>query len=177
MTYTSLLMKLFIPTVFAMTLSFPQPVNNNTEVIVEEEQNIEVTTESTEAEKPEEEPIVIEEEVQITKTESAAVTGDCTPYTHLFEQYDWDVQTALEICKAESRGDPEAINWSDVHKNRRGEVICVSSRGLMQIGCLHPEALGYTMDDLLVPEKNIAMAYKVYQQSGNDFDPWTTYKR
>jgi hypothetical protein len=33
--------------------------------------------------------------------------------------------------------------------------------------------LGYTLDDLIDPDKNIAMAYQIYLKSG--FQPWTTY--
>jgi hypothetical protein len=83
----------------------------------------------------------------------------------------------MQICKDESQGNPENINWNDKHKDSKGNVICVSSQGLMQVGCFWPAVLGYTMDDLLVPEKNIAMAYEIYKRSNRTFNPWTTYKR
>lgn len=103
--------------------------------------------------------------------------GDCSAYALIIDQYDWATSTAMQICRDESGGNPEAINWNDVHHDRNGNVICVSSRGLFQLGCFWPRDLGYKLNDLAIPEKNIAMAYQVYVKAKNSFTPWTTYRR
>lgn len=152
-----------VTTAFATSvLAFPQPVNN-TEVI---------QVGATASIPPTPPPVAVVKKPVVQKPK-----GDCAKYQALFEQYDWSITTVMQICKDESGGNPENINWTDVHKDRNGNVICVSSRGLMQVGCFWPAALGYTMDDLLIPEKNIAMAYEVYKRSKYTFSPWTTYKR
>jgi soluble lytic murein transglycosylase-like protein len=101
------------------------------------------------------------------------VKGDCFKYADIIAKYDWPEDIAMAICSAESQGEPSAINWNDIHRDSDGNVICVSSRGLMQISCEWPKVLGYTLDDLVDPEKNIAMAYQIYLKNG--FHPWTTY--
>ena len=98
---------------------------------------------------------------------------DCSAYLPLISGYDWPIETAMQICRDESHGNPKEINWDDKHRNRAGEIICISSQGLFQVGCFWPEELGYTMDDLLIPERNVAMAYQIWAESG--FGPWTTY--
>lgn len=66
---------------------------------------------------------------------------------------------------AESRGDPNAANRTDVHRDINGAVICRGSFGLMQISCHHGE--------LFDPERNMAEAYRKYSQRG--WQPWGAY--
>jgi len=105
-------------------------------------------------------------------------TGDCSDYETLVRSYDWPADVALEICRKESEGYAEAIN-PEVHKDRQGNVICTSSRGLMQMACIHVIGSEYTLEDLLDPEVNIAIAYKLWKsktEEGKDgFCPWSTY--
>ena len=90
--------------------------------------------------------------------------GGCEKYRHIMEQYDWNVQTAMAICKLESGGNTNAANWKDSH------ATCDGSFGLFQIGCLH----GYTVEQLKDPNINIRIAYKLWKSNG--WWPWTTYK-
>src|ERR1035437_226686 len=98
---------------------------------------------------------------------------DCSAYSDLISGYDWPVRIAMQICRDESHGIPTKINWNDKHRNAKGEIICISSQGLFQVGCIWPKKFGYTLDDLLIPEKNVAIAYKIWKQGG--FEPWSTY--
>ena len=105
---------------------------------------------------------------------SNIIQEDCLKYKELIASYDWPYEIAMKVCSGESGGNPGAINWADKHKNSRGEIICVSSRGLFQIACFYPNKLGYEYDDLLIPSKNIEMAYKIWQTQG--WCPWSVYK-
>jgi hypothetical protein len=62
---------------------------------------------------------------------------------------------------AESGGNPNAVNWTDGHNG------CKGSFGLMQIACIH------NANENTTPEQNMAMAYKIYKQSG--WKPWGGY--
>lgn len=162
MTYTSLLAKMLVSVSLATAvIAVPQPVNNTEVIVVGATRDIPTSTP----------PVAV-----VRKTVSQKPKGDCEKYRPIVEQYDWDVETVMQICKDESQGNPENINWSDKHKDSKGNVICISSQGLMQVGCFWPAELGYTMEDLLIPEPNMAMAYEIYKRS-KGFTPWTTYKR
>lgn len=82
----------------------------------------------------------------------------CAQYASLFEQYNWNVHTAVAICQAESSGiasqvsDP-AINYDDV-----------SDFGLMQIHGV----------DILDPAQNIAYAY-YHKYLTQGWGAWSTY--
>lgn len=109
----------------------------------------------------------------VLKNPVAEVKENCAEYSSIIGEYKWSVEIAMQICRDESHGNPGKINWKDKHYDINGDLICVSSQGLFQVACFWPEELGYTMDDLLVPEKNIAMAYKIWSKYG--FGPWSTY--
>jgi hypothetical protein len=157
MTY-ALLMKMVASAILAASLAIPQTANSTDPVI---EYPAIVAATST--------PSKVTEGVvaKIKKIE------DCTEFPSIIKSYDWPYEVAMQICKDESHGGAQKINWNDKHYDLKGDLICVSSRGLFQIGCLWPEELGYTMEDLLVPEKNVAMAYAIWKKQG--FRPWTTY--
>lgn len=162
MTYTSLMVKLLAPIILAASifLLLPQQVSSNDTLMIKPAEVVAVTKTPVH--------VVKKPVVQIL------IKGDCTKYTDIIEKYDWPIATALNICKKESSGDPTQINWKDVHKDAKGNTICVSSRGLMQVACFWPASLGYTLADLIDPVKNIDMAYQIYVKYG--FSPWTTYK-
>ena len=159
MTFTALTAQLVVTTLAIALLGYPQTTHP---------QAMEPEVAKTVTEAP---PVELSVPLEV-KPVVATSTRDCTPYVEIFNKYDWPTSTAMEICRKESRGFSDAINWNDVHKDRLGNVICVSSRGLMQIACIHPAGLGYTLEDLVAAEKNIHMAYKIWQKSG--FCPWTT---
>lgn len=106
----------------------------------------------------------------------AASTSDCEQYRGLIEQYDWPIETAMQICRDESRGYPEAFNQRDRHYADRAhtQLICVGSGGLFQVACFWPKKLGYESGKLYDPAANIAMAYQIWKKQG--WTPWSTYK-
>lgn len=87
--------------------------------------------------------------------------GGCYQYKHLLEQYDWNVELALEVCENESGGKREAYN-GEYHD----DADCYGSVGLFQIACVH----GFTKEEMFVPEANIEYAYTLYQRRG--WQPW-----
>lgn len=165
MLYAPLAAKLALSTIaLASLLLYPAPI---------EGRDAEVKTVVAEEPKKEvEEKIVEEKKEEPINTNYGP--GDCSKYEALIRSYDWPVDTALEICRKESGGNTNAINWTDVHKDRNGNVICVTSRGLMQIACVHVIGTEYTLEDLATPETNLAIAYKIWKNGG--FHPWSTYK-
>jgi hypothetical protein len=85
----------------------------------------------------------------------------------------WDHQVVLAIAEAENRScDPNRHNLtaSETHRNYKGEVICVGSYGVLQVGCLHYRD-GEDRNDLAT---NIKVAYRVWQGAG--YTAWTQYK-
>jgi len=72
-------------------------------------------------------------------------------------KYTWDWNVAVAVAKAESNLDPEAVAVS-------GNGSC--SMGIFQINSVH----GYKPSELVDAEKNIAIAYEVYQKDG-----WTAW--
>ena|ERR1700691_4065073 len=75
------------------------------------------------------------------------------------------LQNAVAIALAESGGNPSIIG--DTNVTPGGSV------GLWQINlAAHPE---YSAADLLDPQANADAAFAVYQQSGGQFTPWTTF--
>lgn len=71
--------------------------------------------------------------------------------------YDWPCAQALRVMWCESGGEPTAYNPS-------------GASGLFQIMRRYHEdkviALGYTWDQIFIPEVNVAVAYKIYSGSG-----------
>ena len=81
----------------------------------------------------------------------------CASYAPMFAQYGWNIDIAMAICSAESKGDPTAVSPTDDY-------------GLMQIN--HGlEIYGSAIYD---PAFNIKIAYTV-KYLGNGWYPWTTY--
>lgn len=165
MTYTSLTVKLLTSIVLACSILLLLPAQASSIDAV-------IPT----VEKPKEAVVVTKPVLHVAKKsiKQPLIKGDCTKYADIIQQYDWPEATAMNICAAESSGNPLNINWDDVHRDAKGNIICTSSRGLMQVACFWPASLGYTLADLLDPAKNINMAYQIYEKYG--FKPWTTYK-
>jgi hypothetical protein len=112
------------------------------------------------------EPIPVVETVVEPPTINQAQAGvtyspnDCEQYRPILSKYNWDVNVAMAIMKAESGCRYEAFNpeW------HRG---CQGSLGLFQIACVHHDS---TFD----PEANIAAAYRIYSARGSWRD-WGAY--
>jgi hypothetical protein len=104
-------------------------------------------------------------QVQYQISPAYKVPMPCAKYIDEIEKYDWDVGTVVKIMYAESKCSTKAKNLKDSHRS------CKGSYSLMQIGCLHYK--GENKED---PNENIRIAFRVYQEAGNSFKPWSTYK-
>jgi hypothetical protein len=77
-----------------------------------------------------------------------------------------DLITAVAVALAESSGNPGVVG--DLSLTPGGSV------GLWQINLkAHPDLAGMNLTD---PQVNANAAYTVYQQAGNSFNPWSTFK-
>lgn len=88
------------------------------------------------------------------------VANGCERYRSTFEQYRWNVHTALAICEAESGGNVSALSST-------------GDRGLMQINYVHANKVDYDLSRLYNPYTNIRVAYAVYLSQG--WHGWSTY--
>ena len=89
------------------------------------------------------------------------VTG-CSAYRNLIAQYSWNVDVAIEVCNAESSGNPTNDNSGDSHPT------CMGSRGLFQIGCDSTDNYAGMFD----ASANIDQAYRLYASRG--WQPWSS---
>lgn len=86
--------------------------------------------------------------------------GNCSAYTGLLAQYNWDQRVALAVMRAESGCNPVAASPS-----------CDS--GLMQINCVHIAKVNGNLAALKDPATNIQVAYQIYAAQG--WNPWVAY--
>lgn len=86
-------------------------------------------------------------------------TGGCEAYRDLIDNYDWNVEVAMQVCSAESGGNPQASNMNDYHSF----AGCRGSHGLFQINCSH----GKVYD----PARNVQIAYQMWQ--ARKWQPWS----
>jgi hypothetical protein len=105
--------------------------------------------------------------VSVARSEATPVSSGVEQWRHLVEQYKWDVDIAMAVMSAESGGNPNAENLSDVHRDMYGNVICYGSFGLFQISC-HG---GQIFD----PTANVQAAWIKYINAGNSWSPWGAY--
>ena len=161
--------KLFILTLCVTTLIYLIPsspkVEPPTPALADAPVAVVEAPQATVAPEPVPESIpVVETVVEPTINQAqAGVTyspNDCEQYRPILSKYNWDVNVAMAIMKAESGCRHEAFNpeW------HRG---CQGSRGLFQIACVHHDS---TFD----PEANIAAAYRIYSARGSWRD-WGAY--
>ena len=96
-----------------------------------------------------------------TRTASVAVSGgDCSKWLDILDNYSWNIDVAINVCNAESGGNPSSENPHD------GHATCLGSRGLFQIGC---DSTG-NYAGMFDPSANIAQAYALYASRG--WQPW-----
>lgn len=117
---------------------------------------------------PVEQVPVVEQTINQAEANVVLNPVGCANYRHLVEQYDWDVSIAMAVMQAESGCNPGAENWSDSHGS------CSGSKGLFQLACFWPGALGYSYESLYDPASNVAMAYQIYKR-GDSWRPWGAY--
>lgn len=96
----------------------------------------------------------------VTPKPHKQVANGCERYKSVFEQYQWNVHTALAICQAESGGNVYALSPT-------------RDRGLMQINSVHADKVDYDLNKLYNPYTNIRVAYTVYLSQG--WHGWSTY--
>ncbi len=81
-----------------------------------------------------------------------------------------DAVTAAAIALAESGGNPNAYN----PETAAGTAPNMGSYGLWQIYLqAHPE---FSIENLKDPKTNASAAFTTYQEAGNSFQPWSTFK-
>lgn len=80
------------------------------------------------------------------------------------------ISVAVAVALAESSGNPNAYNPETAAGNAPGQ----GSYGLWQINlAAHPEFESWNLFD---PQANANAAYRVWQQAGGSFSPWTTFR-
>ena len=101
------------------------------------------------------------------KFQSLGVLGGGVELYDLLSQYSWDVDLMTRIFMAESRLNPNAVNWKDRHRG------CSGSFGIAQIGCIHFGKYGINENNWHIPEVNIAAAYQIFLNDG--LNAWGAY--
>jgi len=86
----------------------------------------------------------------------------CEQYRQLISQYDWRIETAMAVMKAESSCNSQVVNNNP---NTRDYSV-----GLFQINLYGANARTRPSEaELKDPATNIAWAYKLYSGNGNSF--------
>lgn len=88
----------------------------------------------------------------------------CVQYRALIAQYDWDLDTALAVCQAESGGRAQAYNPANTDGS--------DDKGLYQVNSVH---VGRLIGDQerFNPAANVAAAYRIYQ--GGGWAAWSAF--
>lgn len=107
---------------------------------------------------PEPAPAVVPEQPkpEPAPVQVAKLPTNCEAYRSLVAKYNWNVNVAMNVMRAESGCNPYAVNRTDNHK------VCMGSYGLFQISC-HSGAV-------YDPAANVSIAYSKYQARG--WQPW-----
>lgn len=115
-----------------------------------------------------EQPQLVKQEAatEEPKPQQSFPNKGCETYRAEVAKYDWNVNIALAIMKAES-----GCRTNAVGDNRVIGGIYAPSCGLLQIRTLSGRP---NCDQLKNPATNIAWAHKLYRASG--WKPWTVYK-
>lgn len=109
-------------------------------------------------------PATIPEPEQTPKAKPAVIHPiGCENYRQLISQYEWNVDVALNVMRAESGCNPNAKG-----DNRVIGGIYAPSCGLFQIRTLQGRP---TCEQLQDPATNIEWAFKLYRASG--WKPWS----
>lgn len=104
----------------------------------------------------------VEETSEVTK--EYIYEGVCSEWYDLVSQYDWNVEEALAIMRAESSCNPYSFNDT---LNYDGSW----DAGLFQVNSIH----GKDKDWLMIPENNVQEAYNIYLRAGRSWTPWSVY--
>lgn len=142
----------------AFPIAQAAPELNNEQVDVREEQ-VEIPVEA-----PKLEPERVVEEAPQPQVVKHPI--GCEHYRALLSQYNWNVEVALQVMRAESGCNPNAVG-----DNYAIRGLYAPSCGLMQIRTLQGRP---SCEQLKNPTTNIEWAYKLYRASG--WQPWSVCK-
>lgn len=97
--------------------------------------------------------------------EAAPVKADgCEQFRPLIERYDWDIDVAMAVMKAESSCNPRAYNGT---MNKDGS----NDAGLFQVNSIH-DATSARFN----PTHNIALAHRIYKSRAKwDSSGWKAW--
>lgn len=109
---------------------------------------------------------------------TAPLTGCEAVRAEVSKYSGWDVSIITAIAKAENRTcDPlrHNLTTSETHRDASGNVICVGSYGVIQVGCLHYRE-GEDRDDLAT---NVEVAHRAYTArqawDSSGYNAWTMF--
>lgn len=158
------LFAMFFVVLTAEGIANATPINNSTTEVPETVQTVtEVVQETVNvAPTPIPEPVVEPEQTPKAKPAVIHPIG-CENYRQLISQYDWNVDVALNVMRAESGCNPNAKG-----DNRVIGGIYAPSCGLFQIRTLQGRP---TCEQLQDPATNLEWAFKLYRSSG--WKPWS----
>lgn len=91
----------------------------------------------------------------------------CENYRNLVSQYNWNVDVALNVMRAESGCNPNAVGDGHLTYWQDGTKYGMSC-GMFQVRFLPGRP---SCSEMQVPEKNIAYAYALYKANG--WRPWS----
>lgn len=94
-----------------------------------------------------------------------SVSTNCEDYRGLVSQYNWDVNTALAIMRAESGCNPRAFNAHNSDGSNDG--------GLFQVNSIHVRSGLIGDQERFDPASNVRAAYVIYQ--GSHWRAWSVY--
>lgn len=106
----------------------------------------------------------------------AKIHPNCAQYIPIIQKYDWDHKLAAAVMVAENnscQADNQNKSKLEDHTKWCGRY---GSFGLWQLATCWSEEFGVSEKDMLNPETNIALAYKIYKRSGGSFHLWSAYK-
>lgn len=102
---------------------------------------------------------------KVTPKREDITSQGCDQYLPLLSQYEWDTRTAYAIMRAESGCNTQAIG-----DDYPIAGLHAPSCGLFQVRTLAGRP---PCEALQVPERNVAIAYKLYKANG--WQPWSVY--
>lgn len=112
------------------------------------------------------EPTPVGESVEeATAPVAVVLSTGCETFRPLVSQYDWDVNTALAVMRAESSCRPDAFNGA----NRNGS----NDAGLFQVNSIHVRSGLISDHERFDPTANVKAAYAIYEGSG--WKAWVAY--
>lgn len=171
-----LLLAVLLSAAIFWTVPTDTPVNNSTTArvkartvqVVAPEKAAEVQSSTPTEQKAEVEPEAVKQSGnEPDATPQTPLPQGCEAYRSLIGQYDWNVQIAYAIMRAENTGCDPAIDNRGL--NSDGSV----DYGLFQVNSVHAAEVGGNLAALYDPATNIRVAYTIY--SGSGWRAWSTY--